>query len=158
MTEGYTSLDVSEYDSEYAALPDPDAELPAGAYQAEVVGSRTVRASDQQQWVLDLRDRGGKGKVTLWMSFDRGEKSREFIKKNAVLMGYRGETFTGIVQAVENGSFDGAIVDITVKISPGETRDFTDVYINRCYAGPLIEGDGFVPEADAAATDDDIPF
>lgn len=146
-----TSIDVSEYDGEWNELPEPNAQLPDGSYQATVVGSRTVTANEERWWVLDLRDVNGAGEVTKWSSFDN-EVGRRVIKNDSVLMGFDGSGFQELIAAIESGSFDGLVVDINVKTKPGEKRDFTNVYINRSYPR------GEQPTPAAQTADDDIPF
>lgn len=151
--------DVTEFDGEYEETEVKTGFiLDDGPYQATVVESRIEQGRDNdRQWALKFQDRNSGGTVRKWNSFD-AEVGRSVIKSDAVVMGYRGDTFSGIAEAIAAGEFDGLVVEIVVKTNPGESRDFKNVYVNRLLEGGERGERQPMPAGGDTNPDDDIPF
>jgi hypothetical protein len=128
--------------------------LPDGDYQAKIIESR-VEMSDWDEWQLYLKyeDLGGAGEIRSWDSLQH-EVGRSIAAERTKRLGYDG-TLADLEAAVVAGDFIDLVVDIRVKTKKGDTRDFKQVYVNRCYGKA---GDGGVPEPSAPVDDEDIPF
>lgn len=149
--------EMAEYQEEWAEAQDSAGErgmLPDGDYQARITESRVEKSSwDEWQLYLKYEDLGGAGSIRSWDSLQH-EVGRSIAAERTKKLGYEGE-ITGLEAACEAGEFVDLVVDIRVKTKAGDTKDFKQVYVNRCYG--KVGGEG-VPEASATPTDDDIPF
>lgn len=127
----------------------PGGVLSDGDYQAKITISRVELAPwNEWQWSLRFEDVNGGGGVWLNCGLS-GDERVKFTASVAKRLGYGG-SLADLKDACEMGTFDDLICGITVKTKPGETRDFTNVYINSVL--------GKSSEAEAAAKDEDIPF
>lgn len=124
--------------------------LPDGEHDATIRICRVERPSWDDagwQWAIMFANNDG----TVWLNHDLlHEVGRSIAAQNAARLGYRGSV-AKLKEACEQGIFDDLICRIKVATKAGDTRDFTQVYIQRCY--------GKADQGMAAATpDDDIPF
>lgn len=140
--------DAQENAGQYVLLPD-------GVYQARIVESR-VEKSDWDEWQLMLKfDAGSDGSIRTWDSLQH-EVGRSIAAERTKRLGYEGE-ITGLKAACEEGAFIDLVCEIKVKTKQGETKDFKQVYVNRCYGKAGSDG---VPEVGTSepVDDEDIPF
>lgn len=132
--------------------------LPDGDYQARVVESRVEKSDLYDEWQLMFKfwDINGQGSIRCWDNIQQ-ETGMSIAKSRLARLGYDVEErgITGLREACEAGEFIDLICDIKVKTTPGETKDFKNVYVNRCYGKAGDEG---VPAGSAGDPDDDIPF
>lgn len=130
--------------------------LPDGDYQARIVESRVERAS-WGEWQLAIRweDMGGAGSRWTWDSLEH-EVGRSIAAERSKRLGYEGE-LTGLKAYVEGGGFIDLVCAIKVVTKPGDSKDFTNVYVNRCY-GKATEEQLAAAAATSPIDDDDIPF
>ena len=146
--------EMAEYQEEWSEAQDSAGErgmLPDGDYQARITESRVEKSSwDEWQLYFKYEDLGGAGSIRSWDSLQQ-DVGRSIAAERTKKLGYEGE-ITGLQGACEEGEFLDLIVDIRVKTKTGETKDFKQVYVNRCYGKSGSEG------APAGTADDDIPF
>lgn len=130
---------------EYRTLPD-------GTHQVTITESRCAVYNDR--WVFELGFDNQNGSVRKFQNLDN-EIGRKIALQDADTLGWPyGTKISMLEQACEEGRFLNLVCEIRVKTKPGDTRDFTSVYINKV----LGRNDQFVPAAGAPDPDDDIPF
>lgn len=146
----------------------PDGEYPDGAGNgpAQIVESRVEENDRGFSWIIkfqaDYQVQAESGPMTVtgtvrkWQGLDN-EVGRSIAAQDSRRLGYEGK-LSGLKAACESGMFDDLICEIVVKTKPGDTRDFTNVYINN------VLGKGDAAKTQEARTpapvgaDDDIPF
>ena len=136
--------------------------LDDGPYQAIITEAR-VEKSDWDEWQLAIAYRvPGTGGIRSWDSLEH-EVGRSIAAERTKKLGYDGP-ITGLREACESEMFIDLVVDIAVKTKQGETRDFKQVYVNRCHGKATeeqkaaLESQQAVPAGAAVEDDDDIPF
>lgn len=137
--------------------------LPGGSYQARVAVARiNVTSWGEEQfsvyWIAPHPD-GGDGGVWANLTLDAGNPNGlRFTAGQVHMLGFDGDTLDELRRWAEAGSALDRVHDIRVKVTPGEKRDFIDVYVNRYHrqwegVEKALAG-GYPPVND----DDDIPF
>lgn len=147
---------MEEYEEEFESIPEEGfvtgPELPDGTHQAVISQSRMVAKEDRRWWLLEFTGTSTSGMINRWFDLDN-EIDRAFMKKSAIALGYRAESFQGIIDEVLAGRFDDLEVEIFVKTKPGDKRDFKNVYVNKAYQTGEAR-----PDSPVLPADDDIPF
>lgn len=148
------TFSMAEYQEEFEGIPEEGfatgPEIEDGTHQAVISQSRMVAKEDRRWWLLEFTGTSTQGMINRWFDLDN-EIDRSMMKKTAIALGYRGESFDAIVDEVLAGRFDDLEVEIFVKTKAGDKRDFKNVYVNKAYGTKQ-------DVAAAPAADEDIPF
>lgn len=144
-------------------------ELKDGQHQAMVVEAKVTQRSSDDHWQFYLKFQNQEGSIRKWSDLDH-EIGLKIAAQDVALLGYDGE-LAGLEKACERGKFLNLVCGIGVKTTPGQDRDFRNVYVNRCMglaedpsmfelsaeaaAAAPVSG---APVASAPPADDDIPF
>lgn len=145
---------AQEFETEWQADLKGAGVLPDGDHEAELVTCRVERTTDGRwTWLMVFRNEGGS--VRDWNNLDH-EVGRRIAAEKAAKMQLDIESFADLEAAGEGAV--GQVYRITVETKPGDTRDFTNVYM-RGHVG--VGGQYAQEEKSEQASklaDDDIPF
>jgi hypothetical protein len=161
---------MADFDDQFDADKEAGT-LPDGTYSpARVIEARVEQQEDDSYnmvWKFEAvyDDEAGNeitGSIRKWWNDITGtdEKAingRKYLAKDMKRVGYEGRA-SGLLQACENEDFIGLECEIVVKTKPGDTRDYTNVYINRLSPGSASASGEPVAAGAAVGADDDIPF
>jgi hypothetical protein len=135
-------------------------QIPDGQHQAMIVDAGVNQRQSDDHWQFYLKLQNRLGSVRKWSDLDH-EIGAQVAKGDLAKLGYDDKPSKLAEHAHE---FIGLVCDIGVKTKPGESRDFTNVYINRVH-GKAQDPSMFEVSAEAqepafapSASDDDIPF
>jgi hypothetical protein len=160
--------EMQDFDEQFEADKDAGT-LPDGTYSpAAVTMARIERQDDGQvnmMWQFeaeyDVNGTTTSGTIRKWwndLANPENDQGRKFLAKDMKRVGYEGR-LSELEAACESEQFIGLHVEIAVKTKAGETRDYTNVYINRLAPGsPTAGGEPAAVGAGKSMADDDIPF
>lgn len=159
--------EMRQYDSEWAeAAAEPRRQgqmLPDGPHQAIIDEARVEQQKDGR-WTWNIKFQNQKGSIRKFQNLDH-EVGRDIAAKDAVILGYDGP-LSELEKVCQTGFFLDLLCDIKVVRKPGDTRDFVDIYVNRCL-GKAATPDDYKPASTTADPgsqgqpsydDSDIPF
>lgn len=164
--------DMQQLDGEWAdfepreSTGDFGPQLGAGQHQALLVDIAIRQRQSDEHWQLYLKWQNRYGSIRAWRDLDH-EVGRSIAMNDLAMLGFEGQSWAEAQAAVDGGQLSNQVCAINVKITPGDTRDFTDVYLNGV-SGPPDDASFFDVDASLggggggadfpAASDDDIPF
>lgn len=138
--------------------------LKDGRHQAIIKEARIEHDSQNDRYSMVWQFGNKSGSIRKFFNLDH-QVGREIAAQDAAMVGYEGK-LSGLEEACESEFFIGLVCEIGIKTKPGDERDYTNVYVNRClgrgdlddYA--MADGGAVEPGSVAASVvpDDDIPF
>lgn len=142
-------------------------ELKDGEHQVLLVAADVRQRQSDDHWQLYFKFQNRSGSIRKWSDLDH-EVGLKVAKADAVRLGFPEDGKLPALEAACAG-FVGQVCDIRVKTTPGNERDFKNVYLNAVH-GPAADPSTFdldpslvgtgdaAPAASTSAADDDIPF
>lgn len=151
--------EMEQYDEQW----EEDAAKPAGQWkrlgdgqhQVQITESRVEHddTSDTYTWITKFQNQ--EGSIRKWYNLDN-EVGRSIAAQDSKMLGYEGK-LSGLLEWVEAEDPLWMLCEIGVKTKPGDTRDYTNVYLNRVLGKAEPQDFGQAAEP-ANLADDDIPF
>lgn len=141
-------------------------EMPPGKHQALLVAIQFQPETQDRGEQLFMRFQNSRGQAPKWTDIEH-EIGGRIAGGDLRILGFTGNSWAEAKAAVESGQFENLVCEINIKVKPGDTRDFRDVYLNACLGvaedpsffdievGAGATNDQFVP---VVPDDDDIPF